>query len=275
MKNILLTGSTGTIGSKIKSILEEDKVNNLFLPIRGNILEKSKNITYLSYNTFNENNYILKDIDIFIHAATAWDENSFSFNVLFLEKILNCLNINRIKKILILSTASIIKNNVINDDCIVYGNEYIKSKYLQYKMIQNHNLQSKCCFLFITVVTDHKDRIYCLNFLKKYGKYFPGDLPNHSFHTMHSIDIARVCHQIMKIEKTKKQYVIGLPSTNLIQLMDNFNVNFNGCIPFILIKFFLNFFIDKWTYYNLNYFLNQSYDVVYPETFNLIRKYKY
>lgn len=275
MKNILLTGSTGTIGSKIKKILIDEKKYNLILPVRGNLPKNYKNENYFDYNIFDSNKSIFQEIDIFIHAATAWDDNSYLFNVSFLEKILNSLDKNRIEKILILSTASIIKNNAINHDCIVYGNEYIKSKYLQYMMIDKHALKNKCYFIFITVVTDHKDRINTLNFLKKYGKYFPKKFPKHSFHTMHSIDIARVCNEIMKIKNSKKMYVVGLPSTNLVKLMKIFNITFNGCIPFILINFFLNFFIDRWTYYNLNYFLDQSYNVVYPETFNLIRKYEY
>ena len=79
----------------------------------------------------------------------------------------------------------------------------------------------------------------------------------------------------MKIKNLNKMYIVGLPSTNLIELMNKFNVKFNGYIPFNLIKFILNFFIDRWTYYNLNYFLDQSYNVVYPETFNLLREYEY
>ena len=259
MLNILLTGSTGHIGSKIRNILEKENVN-LFLPTR--------------ISKFDE--YHLDKIDILIHAATSWNKESINYNVNFLKKLLDSLNKKRIKKILILSSASIIKDNNINNDCLKYGNDYIKSKYLQFVMVSNHYLYNKCYFLFVTMVIDHKDRINQLPLLYKYGRYLLKGLPKHSFHMIHSEDVAIVCNEVMKIEKPKKIYIIGLPKIDFVTFLKYKNIKENYFyIPFFLVKIFTWIFSDSWTFYNVSSFLDQSYDVVNPESFGLCNLFNY
>ena len=278
MINILLTGSTGQVGSKIKKLLIENKQYKLFLPIRKiqDEYEINSNLVYFYFDMNSPRYYdFFKEIDIFIHAATAWEKDSISVNVDCLKFILDSFDYDRIKKILILTSASIYKNDNINPDCLSYGTDYIKSKYLQYLMVENHKLFHKSSFLFLTMVIDHKDRLNQIPFLYHYEKYFPKKLPENNFHMIRSEDIAATCFEIMKLERSLKKYVIGLPKTNLSKFFKENKINNNGWIPFFIIKFILNFFCDSWTYYNINYFLDQSYDVVNPKTFGLKILYNY
>ena len=52
MVNILLTGSTGLIGSKIKELLMKDTNNILYLPIRNCCFKNTKNLVYFNYDLF-------------------------------------------------------------------------------------------------------------------------------------------------------------------------------------------------------------------------------
>ena len=269
MLNILLTGSTGQVGSKIIKLLEKNSNYRLFLPVRNNKNTNTHNKKYYYYD-MNEIRYFkfFDKIDIFIHAATAWKEDSIKVNVDSFKFILDNLNKERIKRIIILSSASVIKKNKINPDSLTYGTDYIKSKYLQFKMIENHELKNKCVFLFLTMVIDHSDRINQIPFIYKYGKYFPRNLPDHSFHMIRSEDIALVCLEIINYKNPKFINIVGLPKTNLTKFLKVNNIVNNGFISFYIIRFFINIFADSWTYYNINYFLDQSYQVINPETFN-------
>ncbi len=127
--NILLTGSTGFIGS---NLLNKLKINNkIFITLRGkkrNNLMKHKNIRIISFNNFNELNEKLRKIkvDIVIHAATHYNKShnytdfkKFSdSNILFGNIILENIKKLNVKKFINFSTIwedyNGIKNNYYN-----------------------------------------------------------------------------------------------------------------------------------------------------------------
>ena len=127
--NILLTGSTGFIGS---NLLNKLKINNkIFITVRGkkrNNLMKHKNIRIISFNNFNQLNEKLRKIrvDIIIHAATHYNKShsytdlkKFSeSNILFGNIILENIKKLNVKKFINFSTTwedyNGIKNNYYN-----------------------------------------------------------------------------------------------------------------------------------------------------------------
>ena len=84
MINILLTGCTGQVGSKILNLLKENNNYKIFLPIRREIKKYKSNdkLIFFYYDLKNPiDNNIFREIDIFIHAATAWGNDSIKVNV--------------------------------------------------------------------------------------------------------------------------------------------------------------------------------------------------
>ena len=57
-------------------------------------------------------------------------------------------------------------------------------------------------------------------------------------------------------------------------MKDN-DISPKGFIPYNIILFFLNLFINEWDYYNLNYFLKQNYTIINPSTFGKKISYDY
>jgi len=117
MKSILITGSTGFIGSYLlKELYPKNKIYIILRNKKKNINKnKYKNIKVISYNNFNELNKKLKKltINIVIHCATHYVQNHKykdllelnKSNILFGNIILENLKIMKTKKFINFSTV--------------------------------------------------------------------------------------------------------------------------------------------------------------------------
>jgi nucleoside-diphosphate-sugar epimerase len=114
MRKLLLTGSTGFIGSEILSELSKDNI--IFTTSRRKKKSfKNKNITEINFQNYDELNRKLKKIkiDIIIHCATHYVKNHTykdikklaETNILFGNIILENIKIMQVKKIINFSTV--------------------------------------------------------------------------------------------------------------------------------------------------------------------------
>ena len=130
MKKILITGSTGFIGSYILKNISY--TNNVYIILRKKIkIHRHKKIKIINYKNFNDLNSKLKKIkiDIIIHCATHYvKEHSYSdiqklanSNILFGNIILENLDIMNVKKFINLSTVWEDYNSIKDDNPNLYS----------------------------------------------------------------------------------------------------------------------------------------------------------
>ena len=130
MKKILITGSTGFIGSYILKNISY--TNNVYIILRKKIkIHRHKKIKIINYKNFNDLNSKLKKIkiDIIIHCATHYvKEHTYSdiqklanSNILFGNIILENLDIMNVKKFINLSTVWEDYNSIKDDNPNLYS----------------------------------------------------------------------------------------------------------------------------------------------------------
>ena len=138
MKNILLTGSEGFIGSNVKSILVKNKFKVYCLVRKKK--KNSKNIFYIKKNFLN------KKCDVVIHCAAKSPENNkfhrndYNENISITKKIIKYSLKYKPKKIIFLSSLSvhgkIISKKVNENTKILNPDLYGKSKLFCEKMLK-------------------------------------------------------------------------------------------------------------------------------------------
>ena len=138
IKNILLTGSEGFIGSNVKSILVKNKFKVYCLVRKKK--KNSKNIFYIKKNFLN------KKCDVIIHCAAKSPENNkfhrndYNENILITKKIIKYSLKYKPKKIIFLSSLSvhgkIISKKVNESTKILNPDLYGKSKLFCEKMLK-------------------------------------------------------------------------------------------------------------------------------------------
>jgi len=131
MKNILITGSTGFIGSNLLSLLYEK--NKLILLVRSKkknsqLLKKYPKLKYIYFNTYKNLDYKLKKIkiDVILHSATHYVKNHSkndieklaNSNIIFGNIILDNLKQMKVKKFVNFSSIwenyNGVKDNILN-----------------------------------------------------------------------------------------------------------------------------------------------------------------
>ena len=176
MKKILLTGSTGFIGSELLKKFSHNNLIFITLRKKNNLFSNNKNIKKIYFNNYDELNNSLKklSIDTVIHCATHYVKNHeyedikklTESNILFGNIILENLNKMKVKKFINFSTVW--ENyNAKKDDCFNLYSVYKKNFN---NLINFYKKKSQNTKFFNLVISDtfgeNDNRLKLVNLLK-------------------------------------------------------------------------------------------------------------
>jgi len=169
----------------------------------------------------------ISQVNYLIHTATAWGDpqRAYEVNIKAFEELLEMLDIKKLEKIIYFSTASILnKNTELMRESLIYGTEYIKTKYECFERLRESSFSDKTFAVFPTLVfggaLGKKNQYpvsYLTSGLKEIGKWLwlARFLKLESkFHFIHAKDIAQICGFLIKnyqAEEYKgfKKFVLG------------------------------------------------------------------
>ncbi|MDR1998252.1 MAG: NAD(P)-dependent oxidoreductase [Candidatus Margulisbacteria bacterium] len=225
IKNVLITGISGSVGHYLFDLLAGDPQYRLYLAVRRpeklrRDLRKYSNVILLprDIRELPREKELLQTIDYLVLIATCWGgyREPWRINVYSTLRILRALAPRRIKKIIYFSTASILDREHRPVEAIrEIGTNYIRSKFLTHKILQRHRLKDKLITVFPTWVfggdSTHPYSHAASGLLRlrrwiRLLKYFTLDF---SFHFIHCADIAALVKYMLEHELAKNEYVLG------------------------------------------------------------------
>ena len=237
----------------------------------------------------------LKEINYLIHTATAWGgkKRAYEVNVTAFEELLGLLKKNILEKIIYFSTASLLNNKAeLMRESLIYGTEYIQTKYQCYENLRKSSFAKKTCVVFPTLVfggtlkgkskypvsylteglKQAKRWLWIARFLKIDAK----------FHFIHAKDIAQICGFLIKSTEKRnygfKKYVLGQKFITIdeaiLTLLNNYGIKryFALRINKAIIKFLLKVLpiqTTNWDNFSINKYNFNHKPIANPETFGL------
>ena len=301
-KTILITGSNGCVGQYLIDWFIKNTKFKLLLMVRNpdklqSFIKENKRVNLLTCDIrdslkFKEE---ISKINFLIHTATAWGDpkRAYEVNIKAFEELLNILDEKILERIIYFSTASILdKNTELMREALIYGTEYIQTKYECYERLRESIYAKKTSVIFPTLVfggTFSKDDKFPVSYLTEglkeankwlwLARFFK---INSKFHFIHAKDIAQVCGFLIK--KNKKfdsvfsKYVLGQKEISidqaLITLLKNNNKKRYFSIPLtkgilkILLKV-LPIQTTSWDSFSIKKYDFNHKPITNPESFGL------
>jgi len=302
-KKLLITGANGCVGQYLIDWFLKNSNFSILLMVRdpnklSNEIKNNKRIKLLICDIRESKKFQneIKNINYLVHTATAWGDpkRAYEVNVKAFENLLDLLSKDRIERIIYFSTASILdKNTELMREAMVYGTEYIQTKYICYKNLKESEFSEITDAVFPTLVfggtLDDRSCFpvsYLTSGLKEANKwlwiarFFKIDS---KFHFIHANDIAQICgYLINETYKGKsrgfKKYVLGQKFINIDealvtllkknQLKRYFSIKLSKRIIKILLKI-LPIQTTNWDRFSIKKYDFNHKPVTSPETFGL------
>ena len=233
-KNLLITGSNGCVGQYLIDWFLKNTQFRLYLMVRDRSklplsVQKNKRVKLIICDIRESNKYKkeISQVNYLIHTATAWGDpqRAYEVNIKAFEELLEMLDIKKLEKIIYFSTASILNTNTeLMREALIYGTEYIKTKYKCFERLRESSFADKTFAVFPTLVfggTLGKYSKYPVSYLtsglEEIGKWLwlARFLKLDSkFHFIHAKDIAQICGFLIKNHKEAKykgfkKFVLG------------------------------------------------------------------
>ncbi len=217
-KNLLITGANGCVGQYLIDWFINNSNYSIFLMVRdprklSNIIKTNKRIKLLTCDIRESKKYHddIKNINYLVHTATAWGDpkRAYEVNVKAFKELLDLLSNDHLERIIYFSTASILdKNTDLMKESMIYGTEYIKTKYLCYESLTKSKYSKITDVIFPTLVfggTLDDKSYFPVSYLtaglkeaKKWlwlARFFKLDS---KFHFIHAKDIAQICGYLIR-----------------------------------------------------------------------------
>jgi len=212
-KRLLITGANGCVGQYLIDWFLNNTNFLISLMVRdpnklSDAIKTNKRIKLLICDIRESKRFHdeIKYINYLVHTATAWGDpkRAYEVNVKAFDDLLGLLSKDCIERIIYFSTASILDQNTnLMREAMIYGTEYIQTKYLCYENLKESEFSDITDVVFPTLVfggtLDGKSYFpvsYLTSGLKEAKKwlwiarFFKLDS---KFHFIHAKDIAQIC----------------------------------------------------------------------------------
>ena len=301
-KTILITGSNGCVGQYLSDWFIKNTRFKLLLMVRNpdklqSSIKNNKRVNLLTCDIRECQKFkqeICK-INFLIHTATAWGDpkRAYEVNIKAFEDLLKMLDEKLIERILYFSTASILDKNIeLMREALVYGTEYIQTKYECYERLKESTFARKTSVIFPTLVfggTFSNDDEFPVSYLTQGLKEANRWLwiacffkINSKFHFIHAKDIAQVCGFLIKNNKKISpgflKFVLGQKEISidqaLVTLLKNSNKKRYFSIPLtkVILKILLKVLpiqTTPWDSFSINKYDFNHKPITNPESFGL------
>ena len=232
-KNLLITGANGCVGQYLIDWFLKNTTLKLYLMVRDQnklpiYIQSNKRVKLLICDIRECEKFRkeIAQINYLIHTATAWGDPKrvYEVNITAFEKLLKMLTQTKLQRIIYFSTASILDQNAeLMREAMIYGTEYIQTKYECFERIKESLFAKKTTVVFPTLVfggTLNTKSKYPLSYLtaglKEANKWLwlARFLKIDSkFHFIHAKDIAKICGFLIMHKNIKKdgfrKYILG------------------------------------------------------------------
>ena len=301
-KTLLITGSNGCVGQYLIDWFLQNTRFKLLLMVRNpdklqSSIKNNKRVNLLicdirECQKFKEE---IRNVNFLIHTATAWGDpkRAYEVNIKAFEELLNMLNEEILERIVYFSTASILdKNTDLMREALIYGTEYIQTKYECYERLKESIFAKKTSVIFPTLVfggTFSKDDEFPVSYLTQglkeankwlwIARFFK---INSKFHFIHAKDIAQVCGFLIKNNKKIvpgfSKFVLGQKEISidqaLVSLLKNNNKKRYFSIPLTkaIIKILLKVLpiqATAWDVFSIKKYDFNHKPITNPESFGL------
>lgn len=289
-KKLFATGMGGCVGHYLFDELKKRGDLDLTFLIRSP--EKVKydlaGITVIQdqFKNIARHKDIIRDMDYVIHVLPDWGGEEGNYQETL--ELFNCIDPDKVTKIIYFSTASILgPDNKTNPEVLACGTPYIRGKYKMHEALLKLPHFNKTVVLFPTWVLGGDDKhpyshaYSAIKGMKKWIRplsFLTSDL---RFHFIHSKDIARMAAHLLFSDEKACEYVTGTKAITIGDFISAIAARFGIRRPFrvnIGKRFAsgLAWLFDKkltlWDKYCLNTF-HQEFDTVDPSFFGLKTSY--
>jgi len=237
----------------------------------------------------------LREINYLIHTATAWGDpkRAHEVNVVAFEELLGLFKKNILEKIIYFSTASILDEKTeLMRQSLIYGTEYIQTKYQCYEKLRKSSFAKKTCVVFPTLVfggTLNGNSRYPVSYLTEGLKQAKNWLwiarflkIDAKFHFIHAKDIAKICGFLINSDDERdyefNKYVLGQKFITIdeaiLTLLKYYGIKryFALKLNKAIIKFLLKVLpiqTTDWDNFSINKYDFNHEPIANPETFGL------
>ena len=298
-KKVFITGASGCVGHYLIEMLLAKTDYELYLLVRDRKklqidLSDRPNVHVIEDSMQNIGNHqdLLRTMEFVVSTAAGWGgAEAFVVNRDKTIELFSYLDPEVCERAIYFSTASILdSHNQIIPEAGAIGTDYIASKHACLETLENSIIRDRLITVFPTLVFGGAaDKPYShlskgLKDILKYVPYARFLKADGSFHFVHAIDIAQIVTHLLtaqSVPASPARLVLGMQRLTIRDLIAQFCEHLNlkvgwqlGLSPFLidtLIKLF-RIEVAEWDRFCITQ-RHFTYDVVSPETFDLVSKY--
>ena len=289
-KKLFATGMGGCVGHYLFDELKKHDDLDLTFLIRSPQKVKYDltgiNVIHDELKHIDRYKNMIREMDYIIHVLPDWGGEEGNYQETL--ELFNCIDHEKVRKIIYFSTASILgPDNKTNPEVLNAGTLYIKGKYKMHEALLKLPHFSKTVVLFPTWVLGGDDKhpyshaYSAIRNMKKGIKFISFLTSDLRFHFIHSKDIAKMASHLLFSDEKACEYVMGTKAVTVGDFISEISARFGIRRPVRInigkrlagaVAWFFDRKLTLWDKFCLKTF-HQEFSTVDPSYFGLETSY--